>query len=249
MISKEELIGYAKKKNYNTGQAEKDYFQEIILFILYSEFGKELVFKGGTALTKCYGFDRFSEDLNFTSSVEKDFESIVSQGLEKYYLEFDVKKKENRSSVKITYHIQGPLYNGQKNSACKIELDISLREEINLETKIKKIGLHIEKIPLFDVVVMDEKEILAEKIRALMTRNKARDLYDLFYLLEKGIDVDLGLVDKKLRFYSLKFSADKFKESVDSKEAIWGKELKHLVKSYPEFKEVKKKVIKAVKDI
>lgn len=47
------------------GQAEKDYFQEIILFILYREFGRELVFKGGTALTKCYGFDRFSEDLDF----------------------------------------------------------------------------------------------------------------------------------------------------------------------------------------
>ena len=66
MISKDELKEYAKVKDFNLGQAEKNYFQHLILFGLYKEFGKELVFKGGSALTLCYGYNRFSEDLDFT---------------------------------------------------------------------------------------------------------------------------------------------------------------------------------------
>lgn len=245
MISKEKLREYTKLKNYNLGQAEKDYFQEIILFILYQEFGNELVFKGGTALTKCYGFDRFSEDLDFTSSVNKDFEKIISRGLKKYYLEFEFKIEKNDSSKKIVYNIQGPLYNGQKNSTCRIELDISLREKIIDKTNLKKIGLHLEEIPLFDVVVMSEEEILAEKIRTLMTRNKARDLYDAFYLLEKGTNVNLSLINQKLKFYSIKFSISEFKKAVNLKKVVWDSELKNLVKSYPSFQKAKKRVIGA----
>jgi predicted nucleotidyltransferase component of viral defense system len=41
---------------------EKDYWVTFVLYNLYkSELGKEIVFKGGTALSKCYGIiDRFS---------------------------------------------------------------------------------------------------------------------------------------------------------------------------------------------
>ncbi len=66
MISRKELQEYAQIKKLNLGQAEKEYFQNIVLFILYEQFGKELVFKGGTALSKAYGLERFSEDLDFT---------------------------------------------------------------------------------------------------------------------------------------------------------------------------------------
>ncbi|MFH1425444.1 MAG: nucleotidyl transferase AbiEii/AbiGii toxin family protein [archaeon] len=242
MISKEKLKEYAKYKNYNLGQAEKDYFQELILFILYQEFGKELVFKGGTALTKCYGFDRFSEDLDFTASKEGNFEEIVSRGLKRYYLDFNVESDKGVDSLKVVYRIRGPLYINQPNSACKIILDISVREKVLLEVDVRKIGLQIEEIPVFDVIVMCEREIFAEKVRAIITRNKARDLYDLFYLIKKGVKIDIGLVNRKLDYYSMKFNLTNFRKSVNSKEVIWDKELKYLVDSYPDFNVVKKEV-------
>ncbi|MFO7711081.1 MAG: nucleotidyl transferase AbiEii/AbiGii toxin family protein, partial [Candidatus Woesearchaeota archaeon] len=183
MISKQELRKYANLKNYNLGQAEKDYFQEIILFVLYKELGKELVFKGGTALTKCYGFDRFSEDLDFTATVDLDFDRIISNGLKKFYLDFESKQMDN----KLVYRINGPLYANHPNTSCKIIIDISRREQVVLDPLIKRIGMHISEIPMFDVVVMAEQEIFAEKIRAIMTRNKARDMYDMYYLVGKGI--------------------------------------------------------------
>lgn len=246
MISKEKLKEYAKIKNYNLEQAEKDYFQEIILFILYREFGNELVFKGGTAITKCYGFDRFSEDLDFTLTNEnkKNYEKIINNGLKKFYIEFDSQTEQNKNPLKIIYKIKGPLYINQSNSACKIVLDISLREKIQTSPKVKKIGLNIEEIPSFEVVVMSEQEIFAEKIRAIITRNNARDLYDLYYLIKKGTKINTNLIKEKTEYYSEKFSIKKLKEAINSKEKIWEKELKHLVKTYPKFKEAKKEVLK-----
>lgn len=243
MISCNKIQEYAKLRGYNLGQAEKDYFQEIILFVLYQEFGKELVFKGGTALTKCYGFDRFSEDLDFTVLTKKDYEKIISSGLKKFFLDSEIEKEDYKDSLKLTIRIQGPLYNGQRNSLCKIILDFSLREKVESEPKIIKIGLHVEEIPFFDVVVMSQEEILAEKIRTLITRNKARDLYDTYYLIKKGVKADHNLIDKKLNFYLMKYSFESLKEAVNKKEFIWLKELKHLVNNVPEFKEVKKTVI------
>ncbi len=50
MIDREELKEYAKRRGLNLGQAEKDYFQNILLFILYQHYGKSLIFKGGIDL-------------------------------------------------------------------------------------------------------------------------------------------------------------------------------------------------------
>jgi predicted nucleotidyltransferase component of viral defense system len=79
MISRNELEEYAQIKKLNLGQAEKDYFQQIFLSILYGRFGKELIFKGGTALNKAYGLDCFSEDLDFTLSKEEKIREILKK--------------------------------------------------------------------------------------------------------------------------------------------------------------------------
>lgn len=46
---------------------EKDYWVTYALFTIFNnEIGKDTVFKGGTALTKCYQLiERFSEDIDF----------------------------------------------------------------------------------------------------------------------------------------------------------------------------------------
>ncbi|MBU1200894.1 MAG: nucleotidyl transferase AbiEii/AbiGii toxin family protein [Nanoarchaeota archaeon] len=243
MISLERLREYARRKDYNLGQAEKDYFQEIILFILYKEFGKELVFKGGTALTKCFGFDRFSEDLDFNLMEEKDIKRLLGLGLDSFYITHELEEEKSGSSESITCRVQGPLYNGARTSLCKVSMDFSLREKALLEPGIVEIGLYIDEIPSFRVVVMDREEILAEKIRAIYTRNKARDLYDVYYLIKTGVRPDVRLIDAKLSMYSLSFSLRTLTMHLEKKQAIWDSEMKHLTKSYPGFDEAKKAVI------
>lgn len=87
MITKEELRDYAKIRNLNLGQAEKDYFQNIILFIIYLEYSKSIIFKGGTAISKCYNSNRFSEDLDFTC--ENNFNAnIIERGLKRFRVDY-----------------------------------------------------------------------------------------------------------------------------------------------------------------
>lgn len=247
MITKEELKEYAMARGLkNLGHAEKDYFQNIILFILSQNYGKNLVFKGGTALNKCFGLNRFSEDLDFTAK-EKISLAKLETGLKRFRIEFETENKEYANGLKAILRIKGPLYIGVPPSKCKLILDFSLRENILLKPRIKNIGRFLEEIPSFDVFVMQEKEILAEKTRAIMTRAKARDVYDLWFLLEKGILFDKDLVEKKLEYYKEKWSFDKFAESITMKKIVWETELKPTITTIPDFNKVKKEILQAVK--
>lgn len=244
-MTKEELRGYAKLTGLNLGQAEKDYFQNIILFILYQNYGTALVFKGGTALKKCYGLDRFSEDLDFTCTRRVN-EKGLYDGLKRFRIEFEGEKQEFRDGLKIVLRIRGPLHIGGRQSLCRFVVDFSFRENVVLDPIVKRLGRFLEEIPEFDVFVMDEKEILAEKVRAVMTRVKARDVYDLNFLLEKGVGFDEGLVKKKLGYYGERWSLKRFSEGLRLRESVWKTELGPLVARVPDFGETKKAILRAV---
>jgi|APSaa5957512622_1039677.scaffolds.fasta_scaffold05243_2 predicted nucleotidyltransferase component of viral defense system len=238
MISKEELMEYAKRKGIkNLGFAELDYFQNLFLFIIYKNYSNEIIFKGGTALYKCFGLDRFSEDLDFNVLKEIKFEKI-EKGLNSFKLNYDKEEKNFERSKKIIFRIKGPLYNGTRNSLCKLELDLSLREQLESSPTTKKIGAFTEELPSFEILVMSEKEILAEKFRTILTRNKARDAYDIYHLLKKGIPADLILINKKLSYYSIKYERKDFLAKLKEKKEIWETEMKRLVDNFPTFKEV-----------
>lgn len=238
MITREELKDYAKIRGLNLGQAEKDYFQNIILFILYQTYGNELVFKGGTALNKCYGLDRFSEDLDFTCSNKIDI-GRIEEGLKRFRLDFEMKKDEYENGIKISLLIKGPLYTGIRLSLCKFIVDLSFRENAVLKPAIKTIGRFMEEIPAFDVFVMNEEEILAEKTRAIMSRAKARDVYDLWFLLKKGVKFDEELAKKKLKYYNQEWDFEEFRKHINLKESVWITELSPLVDNPPKFREAR----------
>ena len=53
------------------------------------------------------------------------------------------------------------------------------------------------------------EEILAEKVRAILTRQQGRDIYDLWYLLSQNTQLDTHLVKEKLNYYQIdQFSSD-----------------------------------------
>jgi predicted nucleotidyltransferase component of viral defense system len=82
MLTKEELRTYEKTVGFNLWQVEKDYLQHLVLLFLYSRIKNEPVFKGGTALQKVFGLNRFSIDLDFSSTKnnsEKVFEKVVEE--------------------------------------------------------------------------------------------------------------------------------------------------------------------------
>jgi predicted nucleotidyltransferase component of viral defense system len=246
MITKNELMDYSKMRGIkNLGQAEKDYFQIIVLFIMSQNYGKEMVFKGGTALSKCFGLNRFSEDLDFTCHERIDTRKL-EEGLKRFRIDYEMEKKEYENGLKITTRLIGPLYIGIRNSMCKFIIDFSYRENVLLKPETKTVGRFLEEIPSFDVLVMNEREILAEKIRAIMTRTKARDVYDLWFLIERGVSFDTDLIAEKLKYYNEKWSAKKFAMHLNMKKEIWKTELEPLIDTVPSFSVVKKIILKKV---
>lgn len=64
------LIGAANELAIPTNIIEKDYYVTIVLKSLSEKLG-DMVFKGGTSLTKCYQLlDRFSEDIDISYTAE-----------------------------------------------------------------------------------------------------------------------------------------------------------------------------------
>ena len=237
-MNKEFLSKYATLRSLNLGQAEKDYYQNLILFVLYGKISKDLIFKGGTALSRCYGLNRFSEDLDFTISTEQDFISIVGKGLDDFEIKNTIRRlRMDEQGSKYKIKIEGPLFSGSEKTLCNITLDFSKREDILLPPAIVTIGYHMDIIPTFDVCAMSESEILAEKIRAIMTRESARDLYDIVFLVRKNISADQKTIAKKLEFYHLGFEVKTFLRRVRTLKVIWKSELSSLVKNVPDFDE------------
>lgn len=249
MLTYEELENVARLKRLSLANAEKDYLQNLILFSIYSNVGKELVFKGGTCLYKIYKLDRFSEDLDFSGKkidIEKIANKIISD-LSLLNVRGRIKEIEKyKTEINVRLLFNGPLYKGSKETQCFIPLNISLREAILLEPKKEFIVSLYKEIPNFEVFAMNEKEILAEKIRAVFKRQKARDIYDLGFLLEKNAEFNLDLVNKKLSIYNLKFNIKEFRSRIEKMKGFWQIDLKNLLVREVDFESTKKKIFEKI---
>lgn len=224
MLNRQQLQKYDSTLGFNIYQIEKDYIQHIVLFYLSKIVGNELVFKGGTALQKCYGLDRFSEDLDFTSSGALDFEILVSNVLSeltKFGFESEqAKKLENEFSFSSRIKVKGPLFDGNEISVCTLYLEISKRDKILIKPENLQISPVYIDIPPYNLLTMKQEEIFSEKIRTVLERDKARDLYDLWYLTVKGKSPRKSIIEKKI---GAKFSKKDFESSLMKKKKGWEK--------------------------
>ncbi|MBU0498196.1 MAG: nucleotidyl transferase AbiEii/AbiGii toxin family protein [Candidatus Thermoplasmatota archaeon] len=251
MISKIELARIAEMKHLTIRNAEKDYLLELLLFSL-SDDRCSLVFKGGTSLYKFYNLNRFSEDLDFDgigkrmpidTLIKKSIRNFELMGMQRTLHE----KNEYRNEINIRFTIRGPLYDGSKNSMARITLNISTRER-PLSSQMKLLIASFPEIPSFELSVLDIEEIAAEKIGCILTREKPRDIYDLWFLSKKGVTLDVSLSNKKLKIYDLIFNQQKFIEKVYEKEKMWKRDLQDLIiGTLPKFDEVVTELIEWIK--
>ena len=252
MISLDDFKRIAKLKGIkNIGHAEKDYLIEIILLSISKHTKDELVFKGGTCLYKFYKLNRFSEDIDFTLVKEIDLDGLLKRillDLDSFGIKAEIKeKKEVFNSTLITLRLEGLLYRGNPQSTSNIGFDINKKSSIDMKPTPATYNSIYPDIPEFSLLVMQEKEILAEKIRAISSRKKARDVYDLWFLVNKGIKFDLDFVSKKLEYYKQNWDLKDFEKKIDEKKSIWETELKPLIQNVPDFETVKKDVLKALR--
>ena len=220
---------------------EKHYLQAIILSLL-SDYS--LVFKGGTYLWFFYGLQRFSEDLDFTSTgkIPSNIARKVSDGVRIYGMENELRViTDNSTTFSFRIIANGPLNTGIKDR-CAAYVEISKHENVLEERIPLKIDFPEYSIPVRRISGMNLDEVSYEKVRAILTIKKNRDIFDLYYLANsKKVLFRQDLINKKLEFYKMNFSADSFAHELNSRAQRFGKDLKNLVfGELPDYDEVVK---------
>lgn len=186
MIDARQIRQLADRYQTTTDNIVREYLQHLFLSYLYKQKHSDcLLFKGGTALRIVWQSPRFSEDLDFTgtgvnirtieSVLEKVLVAVEKEGMD---IQIDEAKKTSGGYFSILQ------FEGGGNRG-EIQLEISLRTEgkVNGETTLISSGF----LPAFTLIHLEEKLLIQEKIRALLSRAKPRDFYDLYFILRSRL--------------------------------------------------------------
>lgn len=185
MISQEQIKKLADKYQATELNIRREYFQHLFLQYFYQQPQSEnIYFKGTTALRIIYQSPRFSEDLDFSTSlgdtvaIEKaiiqTLAEIERQGINTHLKE--AKKTSGGYLVDVDFHFP--------EETVSILLQISLRQK---ENKGEAITIISDFIPPYIVMNLSREQLIDEKIQALLQRHKSRDFYDLYFILRSNL--------------------------------------------------------------
>jgi predicted nucleotidyltransferase component of viral defense system len=142
-----------------------------------------MLFVGGTMLRLCYGLGRYSVDLDFWMKNSVDSGLLykkVASCLEQSYavkdkadkhntLLFEVKSKDFPRSLKVEIRKQPAVF--------KAEQAIAYSRHSDAQVMVKTISL---------------ERIMESKIEAFLNRNEIRDVFDMEFLVKKGIKINVS---------------------------------------------------------
>ncbi len=161
-MNKIPIILKLKKKSYKDVARAQD----VIVEELFKIFDKA-VLHGGTAIWRCYGGNRFSEDVDVyiprdLEKVEQLFGNLAKKG-------FKIEKKKI-SEISIYSSLSKDNFLVRFEALFKVSKG-ELREYEDVEGN------------LLSIKCLNAEELIKEKINAYSNRLKIRDLYDIFFLL------------------------------------------------------------------
>ncbi len=249
---------------------ERDYcLSWFLVGLSRSSLRERLLFKGGTALKKCYFTDyRFSEDLDFTLAQPVEFEPIrmeleaafeaahEASGVVLRHARDDRHPHANSYTFYLGY--EGPLPGSPAGKELKV--DITIREEVVfpiVERPVLRGYPEYEDLPeSASVRVYSLPEIAAEKVLALLdrARNEPRDLYDLWHLTERGhvaLAQVMDAVGRKMvaRGQELKTLRGMIREKEPRYRSLWETRLDAQVALLPDFDHVFRAVRRALRQV
>jgi predicted nucleotidyltransferase component of viral defense system len=248
MLTKRQLQRIAQRHRIGLQAQERDYIQHLFLSVLYGR-SQGLLFKGGTALRVLHRSPRYSEDLDFNSTLDlADTKALFRQAMADLarFGVMALARNEWESAVGYSFDLsfQGPLYDGRDRSKGKVRVDTNLRlEKVAVERRL--VSPEYDDIVPFILTALTVEHLFAEKVRALLLRGKARDLYDLWFLIEQGQSVDLALINTKLALYETTFELGRFQQQVEALKDSWERDLHPLLAQVPEFAVVQERVLRA----
>lgn len=222
---REIILETAQSSGFSPELVEKDWILSLILEHLV-ERKWPLIFKGGTCLVKCYlDFYRLSEDLDFVHinsnrglshgarrSDLKKLEQMSAELVEQlgFLTPVSSNKFDSHQQMAFQYAYASPLSEKQGT----VKLEITHRDSLLLKPEsrnVRTLAMHpiLRELVMesFTIACMQIEEMVAEKIRACVTRKMPaiRDYYDLTVLKKKLPEIFLSsrlhdFVRRKLKF-------------------------------------------------
>ncbi|ABE53595.1 conserved hypothetical protein [Shewanella denitrificans OS217] len=191
---------------------EKEILHHDIMDVLIKQgVMQRLTFIGGTSLRMCYNSSRLSEDLDFNGG--HDFKPSEFDGLESEIQTYIQNKYETEVWVnKPSGEQQGDTVSWKISIIKEANRPDLPRQKMHIDVCAIP-SFDIEKRPLlnhYDIVVPTEgilvpvqslQETLADKLIALAYRArriKPRDIWDIVWIKQRGINLSKTLVEKKL---------------------------------------------------
>jgi len=211
VLSDEALIQAAKERGMPEGKMRgilREYLQVLILKELYRmEAGKKFCFTGGTYLRLVHQTKRFSEDLDFNAKglTKAGFENALNKvkaSLKKAGMDPQLAFShwQNLWVAELVFPDIERVYGVVSRYSRKEGIMIKL--EVNRPTwKIEPEALMIKGFgEMYPAVCTQRGAFFADKIDALMKKNRARHLFDLMFMLGAKYPID----EKVLRAVGVK---------------------------------------------
>ena len=233
-LFRDAIIATSQQKMIREIYVEKDYWVTYILSHIYNnEIGKEVVFKGGTALSKCFNIiERFSEDIDLiilknkdeTGNQLKNKLKKISKHISKVLPETDIEGITHKVGViRKTAHSYPHIFDGEfgqvrdiiiveatclGNSEPYINVKInSFIYEMLSNNKQQDIIDKYNMMP-FEILTLSPKRTLCEKIMSLVRFSQTEDaINDLKNKIRHIYDIHLILKNNNLNnfFFSNEF--------------------------------------------
>jgi predicted nucleotidyltransferase component of viral defense system len=257
MIRSQEIKEKAREYSVPVSTIERDYAQNWLLKYLYHP---EIILKGGTGIKKIYQENyRFSDDLDFSLThpiKDKELSTHMNEAVDKAKEEVGINFQISSKFAKTETGFRGKIYFNMIQNATGTPLSIKFditnydNEIILLPTQKKKIFHSYSDELNAEIQVYSLEEIFAEKIRALIQRTRARDLYDtgmLYDLINK--DKVLQILDEKFDFKGVILDISSLTKRKEDFLNAWDASLNHQLKVIPDFDIFFNKAITVISEI
>lgn len=177
-------------------------YEAELLRRLQKKIRGSVVWKGGTVL-RLEGSERFSRDLDGS----RRSASLTTQRLIRalnqakddlsYLAGFGITQQPQSVVAEYRFSVPG------LRQPLLIRVEISLRERVLRIPEAISTARMAHPVGLEPVIVarLESAELLAEKVRALVMRLAGRDIYDVYWLLQRGVEFDPKLFLRKMQYY------------------------------------------------
>lgn len=240
MLVYDSLIEQAKSRGMPPTKIRgilREYLQILILKELYrTGSGKKLLFTGGTYLRLVHDHKRFSEDLDFNTNVlsKTEFENLLKKITAELKrsdilarVNFD--HRNNIFTAKLLFPDIEKNYNVVSQYSKKEGIMIKV-ETNNPKWEIKQETQVISGFgEFYPCMCTDKSALFADKIDALVKKNRARHLYDIIFMLSNKYPIDKGVL------HTLGIEKDPVQVILERIESFSGSDLKKQAESLRPF--------------